>query len=77
MTLPTAPERILLVLSPVSIHGAEYVDILLADPAAPEDPGRALRARLGAEAIEGDPRPGDRVRVSGFLGTVLGIERVG
>lgn len=77
MTLPTASERIVLALSPVSIHGADYVDVLLADPAAPEDAARALRARLGAEVIEGDPRPGDRVRVSGFLGTVLGIERIG
>jgi hypothetical protein len=77
MVIAPGQEGVVLSIGRVSIHGAEYVDVLIGDPAAPEDPAGRLSARLGPEAIVGDPRPGDRVRVEGFLSTVTGIERIG
>ena len=68
---------ILVVATPVRIHGDVYWDIVIADPEAPADPDRYLRARLGPEAIEGDPGPGDSVRVEGFLRMVTRIVKVG
>lgn len=76
MTPRSGEERILLSLSIVSIHGAPYADVVLGDPEAPADAGRMIRSRIGPESIEGDPVPGDRVRVEGFLGIVLRIIRV-
>jgi hypothetical protein len=69
-------EGVVLSLSRVSIHGDEYVDVVIADPAAPEDPDRRIVARLGPETIVGAPAPGDRVRIEGILGMVIGIERI-
>lgn len=70
-------EGVLVVAMPVRIHGDTYWDVVIGDPEAPADPDRQLRARLGPEAIEGDPRPGDRVRVEGFMRMVTRITRVG
>jgi hypothetical protein len=77
MIIVPGQEGIVLSLARISIHGDEYVDVVIADPAAPDDPERRIAARLGPEAIAGSPGLGDRVRIEGVLGTVLRIERVG
>ncbi|HET6361646.1 MAG TPA: hypothetical protein VFH11_06265 [Gemmatimonadota bacterium] len=64
-------------LSRISIHGAEYLDVVIADPEAPDDPSGHLTARLGPEAVVGDVVVGDRVRIEGFLQMITGIEKVG
>jgi len=76
MTIAPGQEGIVLSIAPLSIHGDEYVDIVIADPEAPDDPGARLSARLGLEAVEGDVGPGDRVRVEGFLNMVTRIEKI-
>ncbi len=77
MIIVPGQEAILLSISRVSIHGDEYFDVVIADPAAPEDLDRRILARLGPEAIGGAPRPGDRVRIEGVLRMVVRIERIG
>jgi hypothetical protein len=77
MIIVPGQEGIVISLSRVSIHGDEYVDIVIADPDSPDDPERRIGARLGSEAISGAPAPGDRVRIEGFLRTVTRIERIG
>ena len=64
-------------ITPLSIHGDRYLDIVIADAGLPEDLDARLSARLGAEAIEGDLAPGDRVLVEGFLKTVTGLRKIG
>lgn len=63
-------------LARISIHGDEYVDVVIADPDAPDDPERRIAARLGPEGIVGDVAPGNHVRVEGFLRMVTLIERI-
>ena len=77
MVIVPGQEGIVVSLARVSIHGDEYVDVVIADPAAPEDLEHRIGARLGPEAISGDVAPGDRVRVDGFLRMVTRIERIG
>ena len=77
MVIVPGQEGIVISLARVSIHGAEYFDVVIADPAAPEDLDRRIGARLGPEAISGDVAPGDRVRVEGFLRMITRIERIG
>ena len=77
MVIVPGQEGIVLALSRISIHGAEYLDVVIADPAAPDDPTGHLTARLGPEAVTGDPVAGDRVRVEGFLRMITRIEKVG
>ncbi|HUP01676.1 MAG TPA: hypothetical protein VM737_09190 [Gemmatimonadota bacterium] len=69
-------EGILVASTPIAIHGDVYLDVVIGDPQDPADLARHLRARLGPEAIAGDPVPGDRVRVQGFLRMVTGISRI-
>ena len=69
-------EGIVVSITRVSIHGDEYVDVLIADPEAPDDSRQRIAARLGSEAIAGDIAPGDRVRVKGFLRTITRIEKI-
>lgn len=67
----------MLSVTSISIHGAEYVDVVLGDPDAPDDLTGRLSARLGPESVDGDVQPGDRVRIEGFLSLVTRIEKVG
>ena len=76
MAIAPGQQGILLSITPVSIHGAEYLDVVIGDPAAPQDPAGRLSARLGPESVEGAPAIGDRVRVEGFLSTVTRIEKI-
>ena len=69
-------EAVVVSIVPISIHGDAYVDVVLT-PAGSSDPVERLTTRLGTEAIEGDLRPGDRVRVLGFLRTVTALRRIG
>jgi hypothetical protein len=77
MLITPGQEGIVVSIMPVSIHGDRYVDIVIADASRPDDPDARLSARLGSEAIEGDPAPGDRIVVEGFLRTVTGIRTIG
>lgn len=76
MIIVPGQEGIVISLSRISIHGAEYVDVVIAAPDAPDEPERRIHARLGPEAISGEIAPGDRVRVEGFLSVVTRIERI-
>ena len=77
MVIVPGQEGVVKAISRISIHGAEYVDVVVADPATPDDPGGHLTARLGPEAVIGDVTVGDRVRVEGFLQMITAIERIG
>ena len=76
MVIAPGQEGIVISLARVAIHGDEYVDVVIADPDAPEDAAARLSARLGPECIVGDVAPGDRVRVEGFLRMITRIERI-
>lgn len=77
MVIAPGQEGIVISLARVYIHGEEYVDVVIADPEAPDDAATRLSARLGPEGIVGDVAPGDRVRVEGFLRLVTRVERIG
>jgi hypothetical protein len=76
MVIVPGQEGIVISLTRVSIHGDEYVDVVIADPGSPEDLESRIGARLGPEAIGGDVAPGSRVRVEGFLRMITRIEKV-
>jgi hypothetical protein len=76
MIIAPEQEGIVLSIARVSIHGDEYVDLVIADWAAPDDPTARLSARLGPEAIVGEVGTGDRVKVKGFLRMVTRIEKI-
>lgn len=76
MTIVPGQEGVVRALSRISIHGAEYLDVVIADPTAPDDPSGQLTARLGPESVMGDLAVGDRVRVEGFLRMIIRIEKV-
>lgn len=73
MIVEPGQEAVLVAIEPVSLHGDRYFDVVIGDLEAPDDPERFLRARLGPEAVEGDPKAGDRVKLDGFLQTVTKI----
>jgi len=77
MVIVPGQEGIVLSLARVSIHGDEYVDVVIADPDAPDDPSGHLTARLGQEAVIGDVGVGDRVLIEGFLRMITRVEKVG
>jgi len=77
MAIAPGQQGVVLSITPISIHGAEYVDVVLGDPDVPDDPAGRLSARLGPEAIVGEVERGDRVRIEGFLSLVTRIEKVG
>ena len=76
MVIVPGQEGIVRALARISIHGAEYLDVVIADPSAPDDAAGYLTARLGPEAVVGEVDVGDRVRIEGFLRMVTGIEKV-
>jgi len=76
MAIAPGQQGIVLSITPLSIHGSEYVDVVIGDPDAPDDPAGRLSARLGPEAVVGDVRRGDRVRIEGFLRMVTRIEKI-
>lgn len=76
MVIAPGQEGIVLSIARFSIHGDEYVDVVIADAAAPDDPAARLSARLGPEAIVGELGPGDRVKVEGFLHMITRLEKV-
>lgn len=76
MAIAPGQEGIVLSIARLSIHGDEYVDVVIADSAAPDDPAARLSARLGPESIAGEVGPGDRVKVEGFLNMITGLEKI-
>lgn len=73
MIIQPGQEAILVSIDSVTLHGDPYFDVVVADPDAPDDPDARVRARLGPESVEGDPRPGDRVKIEGFMQTITAI----
>lgn len=65
-------EAVLVSITRLSIHGDEYVDVVIV---LPQDPASRLLARLGAEAVDEGLAPGDTVIVEGFLKTVTGLRK--
>lgn len=60
-------------VQPVSIHGTILYDLAYTHVGE----GQQRRARLGAESVYPDPRPGDAVRVSYLMNVATGVERRG
>jgi len=57
-------------IKPWDVHGVSYVDVTVAYP------DRVLEtARLGAESIPEDLRPGERVLVSSAVNMIVAIRR--
>lgn len=57
----------------ISIHGTILYDLVYTH--AGETQPR--RARIGAESVYADPRPGDTIRVSYLMNVATGVERAG
>ena len=76
MVIVPGQEGVVRSLARISIHGAEYIDVVIADAAAPDDPAGHLSARLGPEAVVGEVVVGDRVVIEGFLRMITRIEKV-
>lgn len=67
-------EAILMAIEPVAIHGQVSWNVFFRDP---DDPDGAVRkARVGPELVEGDPQPGDRIRLEYLVGSVTGITKL-
>ncbi|MDX1660893.1 MAG: hypothetical protein R3326_03795 [Gemmatimonadota bacterium] len=73
MIIRSGQEAILVSIQAVTLHGDPYFDVVVADPDAADDPSAWIRGRLGPESVEGDPGPGDRVKLEGFLQTITAI----
>ncbi len=71
MIMSGAREAVIDAVQAVSIHGTILYD--LAYTHVGEEQQR--RARLGAESVYADPRPGDPVRVSYLMNVATGVER--
>lgn len=56
----------------VDIHGTHFYDL---EYTHDEAPGEPRSARVGAESVYSDPRPGDRVVVSYLMNVVTGVAR--
>lgn len=63
-------EAVVLEVSPLSVHGVGYVDVTVAYR------DRSVEtARLGAESVPGDLRPGESVVVRMAMNTIVAIDR--
>ena len=71
MIMSGARDAVLDAVQPVSIHGTILYDLVYTHV----DDGQRRRARLGAESVYDDPRPGDAIRVSYLLDVATGVER--
>lgn len=60
-------------IQPIDIHGQILYDIYYQLDGAPPD--QVQGARLGAEVIYGDPRPGDRVLLHCVMNMVTRVEK--
>ncbi len=56
----------------VDIHGTRFYDLAYAHDDAPE---QLRTARVGAEDVYPDPRPGDRVAVRYLMNVPVGVAR--
>jgi len=61
-------------LQPVSIHGQISCDVFFTSPDDPD--GQIHVARLGPEAVTGNPEPGDRIAVEYLVGVAVKVTRV-
>lgn len=56
---------------PVSIHGTIFYDLVYTHDGEPQP----RRARVGAESIYPDPKPGDRIKVSYLMNVATAVEQ--
>jgi hypothetical protein len=61
-------------LQPVSIHGQINCDVFFTSVDDPD--GQIHVARIGPEAIVGNPEPGDRIVVEYLVGVAVKVTRV-
>lgn len=71
MIMSGSKDAVLQAVQAVDIHGTLLYDLVYVHVG--EDEQR--RARVGAESIYADPRPGDAVRVSYLMNVATGVER--
>lgn len=73
MIMSGSRDAVLNEVFPVSIHGTILYDLVYTHVGE----GQPRRARLGAESVYAEPRPGDEVRVSYLMNVATGVERRG
>ena len=66
-------EAILAAVEPFNVHGTPFVRIAYATR---DDPDRIVQARVGAEGIYRDAKPGDRVEIRILLGVIDDVKKL-
>ena len=72
MIMSGKKDAILRAVHLVDIHGTHFYDVEYAHDEAPD---QMRSARVGAESVYADPRPGDRVAVSYLMNVVTSVAR--
>jgi hypothetical protein len=70
---PPARQGVILQVRAYELHGTPYLALLYRLEGGPE---QAREARVSADMVYDDPRPGDRVLVQSVLGVVDRVERL-
>jgi hypothetical protein len=71
MIISGSREAVLHEVQPISIHGTILYDLIYNHT----DEAQPRQARLGAESVYADPRPGDAVRVSYMMNVATAVAR--
>lgn len=71
MIMSGARDGVLLEVFPVSIHGTIFYDLVYSHAGE----AHPRRARVGAESVYANPRPGDPVKVSYLMNVATAVER--
>lgn len=71
MIVSGAKDAILNAVQPISIHGTILYDLVYTHVGETQP----RQARIGAESIYADPRPGDAVRVTYLMNVATAVER--
>lgn len=71
MIVSGSRDAVLNEVQPISIHGTILYDLVYSHI----DEAQPRRARLGAESVYTDPRPGDAIRVNYLMNVATAIAR--
>lgn len=71
MIMSGSREAVLEVVQPVSIHGTILFDLVYTHVGESQQ----RRARLGAESVYPEPRPGDQVSISYLMNVATAVAR--
>lgn len=71
MIISGSRDGVLQEVFPVSIHGTIFYDLVYTH----EGEAHPRRARVGAESVYANPRPGDLVKVSYLMNVATGVEQ--